>query len=204
MSTIFIDPTGRCNLRCSHCYAESRWAFQPTKEELFEIIRMLPKGIDIGLIGGEVMVRKDICQIIERCVLKGHRTTIATNATLITPDAAKNLLEAGVASVSCSLDGPSPQVHDTLRGAGAFRRAMKGIHCLNETFKSDDALTIGFTVHSGNYCHVEETMELLDREGIFAQILLERTFADGRAAQNKDLIPGDEQWLTACEQASKG
>jgi sulfatase maturation enzyme AslB (radical SAM superfamily) len=204
MSTIILDPTGRCNLHCCHCYAEAYRDLHPSKEALLGIVSLLPEGINVNLVGGEVMVREDIYELIQACVQRGHRTSIATNATLINSGVAKALARAGVSTVSCSLDGPSPEVHDVVRGRGAFRRALKGILYLHEIMSSNDALTINYTVNSGNYRHVEETMDLLDREGIYARISLERTFAGGTAALNRHLIPSDEQWLDACAQVCQG
>src|SRR5271157_5367735 len=101
MSIVFLDPTGRCNLRCRHCYARSRWTFHPSKETLLRTIRRLPEGLDVGLIGGESMVRRDIVEVVQACVQNGHRTTLATNATLIDECSARALRDVGIAALDC-------------------------------------------------------------------------------------------------------
>jgi MoaA/NifB/PqqE/SkfB family radical SAM enzyme len=204
MKLVVLDPTGHCNLRCGHCFADGYKALHPSRDDLLDTIRLLPDGFGVYIIGGEPLLRDDIFELIQACVQQGHRTSIATNATLIDSSVADNLIKSGISSINCSLDGPSPQVHDALRGPGAWRRAMDGILCLNEALTDDEALTICLTINSINYCHVEETMAMLDQKGVYANIFLERTVALGRAVENAYLVPSDEQWLEACEQLCRG
>lgn len=204
MGSIIIDVTGRCNLFCSHCYATPYRSSHPKLSTLLETIELLPKGLEVVLMGGEPLVRNDILKIIKKCTSTGHVTILATNATLLTQDKIHALIDAGISKFQCSLDGPNPEVNDRLRGSGSFQRCIDGIMLLNESLKGDDSLSICMTVHRNNYQHVAATFEFVNQLGIYTEIVLEPTLAIGSGTINSDLIPSNEEWINACEQACKG
>jgi MoaA/NifB/PqqE/SkfB family radical SAM enzyme len=58
----------------------------------------------------------------------GLRAVISTNGTLITPEVARLLAEAGIGYVGVSLDAAAPERHDAFRGVtGAHARALQGL-----------------------------------------------------------------------------
>jgi len=58
---------------------------------------------------------------------------LATNGTLVTPEIARKIADAGVRRVSISLDGASAATHDSFRGIpGAFEAALKGFRNLKD------------------------------------------------------------------------
>ncbi len=203
MAIIYLDPTGRCNLRCAHCYAAGNRRWHLDGDTVLQIVRQLPPSVEIGLIGGEPLMHEDIVGIVSCCAQEGHRTTLVTNATLVTPHIARKLADAGISAVACSLDGPTGSIHNALRGPNSFERCVDGIRALNDVLAGDDSLAIGITVHTGNCGLVEETLGFVDRLEVFARVTLERTVAMGAAAENRWLVPDDCQWVDACEQACR-
>lgn len=125
---VFWDVTGRCNLRCVHCRDLSR----PSQEELTfdEGLKLIDDlagmGVQfLGLLGGEPLLRKDILPLV-RYAKQRMAVGLGTNGTLLTPAIAADLREAGLDICFISLDGPA-DVHDTIRGRGAYARAVAGI-----------------------------------------------------------------------------
>ncbi len=130
--------TRHCNLNCVHCRAAADRG--PYENELTtqECLRILKEIKEVGfpiiiLTGGEPLLRPDIFDIARAASQEGFRPVLATNGTLITPEIAKKIHETGIARVSISLDGSSPEAHDEFRKMpGAFEGALRGISLLKE------------------------------------------------------------------------
>jgi radical SAM protein with 4Fe4S-binding SPASM domain len=124
--------TTKCNLKCKHCYSNS--IDQPAPDELStkEALKLIDDlsnwGISLLVIdGGEPLCREDMLDVVKYATLKGIRTTIGSNGTLIDEAMARQMLEAGVRAVAISLDAADAKTHDSFRGmSGAFEQALKG------------------------------------------------------------------------------
>jgi AdoMet-dependent heme synthase len=131
--------TRRCNLNCVHCRASSEKGPYPgeldTKKamEILDQISATGKPIVI-LTGGEPLLRKDIFDLARHGTELGLRMVMATNATLVTHETAKEIKASGIQRVSISLDGADAESHDRFRQvAGAFESALNGIAILKES-----------------------------------------------------------------------
>ncbi|MDP6490298.1 MAG: 12,18-didecarboxysiroheme deacetylase [Kiritimatiellia bacterium] len=158
----------RCNLRCVHCYSQSRnidYSGELTHEEGLGLIDDLADfGAPVVLFsGGEPLMRPDIFELIERAAQKNMRAVVSTNGTLITPDMAARLQDAGLSYVGISLDGLEA-TNDKFRGVeGAFKLALEGVrNCLARGVK----VGLRFTMTRSNYGDVAGILDLVEREGI--------------------------------------
>ena len=137
-----VAVTNRCNLSCRHCYREVRKPYPSefTTEELvglFHQIRSLAQYLGrsphLVLSGGEPLTRHDVGLLIQVAESMGIAADLNTNATLIEKEMAMALRQWGLNTVQVSLDGPSPEPHDAIRGPTNFHRAVSGIrHLLNQ------------------------------------------------------------------------
>ncbi len=124
--------TGSCNLKCVHCRAsavEERDPNELTTDEIKSTIDNIASFASPILIltGGEPLVREDVYEIAKYATDKGFRVVLGTNATLITPEVARKLLDAGIKRISVSIDASTPEAHDEFRGVpGAYEESMKG------------------------------------------------------------------------------
>ncbi len=114
--------TYKCMFRCKMCYI---WETEdipegPTLEEKKNFVSSLKGFVDdnfeFHLSGGEPLLDKDIFDIIRHITSFGYKTNMVTNGWLVTEDAAKKLGDAGLNSITFSLDGINPATHDFLRG----------------------------------------------------------------------------------------
>ena len=64
------------------------------------------------LSGGEPLLRPDIYELINYGSKKGLKMGLGSNGSLIDQEAAKKLKDAGIATVSISLDSHIPKQHD--------------------------------------------------------------------------------------------
>ncbi len=124
--------TRHCNLACEHCYIDAT-AASAEELRLEEGIRLIDELARLKipmliLTGGEPLLSRNFYAYAFHAKEVGLRTVISTNGTLITPEAARLLKEAGVRYVGVSLDSCRPEVHDKFRGVeGAYQRAIDGL-----------------------------------------------------------------------------
>jgi len=85
------------------------------------------------LTGGEPLLREDIFEIAAYGNRKGLRMVMAVNGTLVTPEKAQGIKNAGIQRVSISIDGATAESHDAFRQvSGAFSGALEGIQRLKD------------------------------------------------------------------------
>jgi AdoMet-dependent heme synthase len=133
---VFWEVTKGCNLRCIHCRATATQLSAPTDlatQPGLEIIDQIAAFANpiLVLSGGEPLFRNDIFRLARHATDRGLRVALATNGTMVTRDAARDISEAGVRRVSISLDGADGQTHDAFRGIpGAFEASVQGLRNL--------------------------------------------------------------------------
>ncbi len=127
--TVALEPTGRCNLRCPGCYANSG----PTGTDLpYEVWRDVVAEVrDMGvtlitLTGGEPFLRESEDRIITRLAAEFPNLgfLVYTNATMIDDEVARRLGEVGNVFPGISIEGRAPE-SDARRGAGYARQASQ-------------------------------------------------------------------------------
>ncbi len=131
------NTTNACNLYCKHCYRDSGARAEEelnTAEGINLIDEIAGAGFKIMIFsGGEPLMRNDIYQLIEHASAKGLRPVLGSNGTLITPEAARKLKEAGAMAVGISLDSTDPRRHDDFRSSsGAWESAVEGMRACRE------------------------------------------------------------------------
>ncbi|MDP8012237.1 MAG: radical SAM protein [Thermoplasmata archaeon] len=197
-NSVSIYLTHACNLRCKTCYLN---AGEPLKNELsiknYEKIFSEIKDLNFDMVyflGGEPMLRKDILDIIK--IAKGNDlyTSMSSNGFFIDSINAKSLKEAGLDQIQISIDSPSEEINDNIRGQGSFGKAVKAIHNLK---KVNMKVSIGFTI-TKNFYDVETMVNFASQIGInVLNISIAEPF--GRAMLY-DIIPEKEKVKKAIEQ----
>ncbi|MCX7780921.1 MAG: radical SAM protein [Negativicutes bacterium] len=186
--------TGRCNLRCRHCYidAEDRdYAGELSTAEAKQFIDDLAamKVPVLLFSGGEPLVRQDLFELGAYAIKSGIRPVISTNGTLITPDIAKRIRETGFQYVGVSLDG-TEAVHDEFRGRkGAFAEALAGIR---NSLAAGNKTGIRFTINKLNYHALLDILDLVEREKI-PRFCMYHLVYSGRGREMTDLDTTREQ-----------
>jgi radical SAM protein with 4Fe4S-binding SPASM domain len=120
-----------CDLACRHCGSRAGHARsnELDTEECLDLVRqMAALGVlEVTLIGGEAYLRDDWTDIIREIRKHGMSATMTTGGRGITPERARAAKEAGLESVSVSIDG-NEATHDRLRGVkGSYRSAFRAM-----------------------------------------------------------------------------
>ncbi len=145
LARAYLNVTAKCNLTCPMCYFASNglpgYTELPSElsyEALCLTIDALAKSDLSNLVisGGEPLLCKEFCRILDYAKEKVPRITILTNGTLITKEDAERVSKAN-ARVQVSIESANPRVHDTIRGRGSFDKAIEGINKLLHAGVSD-------------------------------------------------------------------
>lgn len=118
--------TARCNLKCCHCYAARFLGGKElNKDEALRVLEGVAKaGVrHIGFSGGEVFLRKDALDIIERAFGLGMTTSVVTNGTVLSEEIAQGLACYGTLAF-LSIDGERKETHERIRGEGTWDAAI--------------------------------------------------------------------------------
>ncbi len=130
----------RCNLECTHCFISC----SPQNDKygflsLEDVDRKLQESVKWGVreyyfTGGEPFLNREMVAILVRTLEYGP-ATVLTNGTVLKPEWLQELQRAEAASIyslefRVSIDGPTPEINDPIRGPGTFDRAMKGVTML--------------------------------------------------------------------------
>lgn len=191
MLIIAWEVTAACNLACMYCRASA--SASPDEAELSTeeaegfIDQVAPLRPMLIFSGGEPLLRPDIFGLADYARSRGIRVSLATNGTLLTPEAVERIKRAGIMRVSISLDGPSPEVHDASRGPGSFDLAAQGIGNL----RGEVDFQINMTITKDNLDEVSATMDLAEEFGAVAFHLF-FLVPTGRGRE-EDLVTPEEQ-----------
>lgn len=156
----------RCNLHCAMCGQwgnnGSYFGYEKTKRESIlaqETIEgvleeLVPGGLRVvDMVGGETLLYPAFGELLQRLKAKGVYVKLATNGTFL-DKWAREIVDAGVASVTISIDGDRA-THNRIRGADwAYDRAIKGLSALKaakeEIGRSAPLAQLGFTMSRHN------------------------------------------------------
>jgi radical SAM protein with 4Fe4S-binding SPASM domain len=187
--------TSACDQRCVHCGPRSgaRRKDELTTEECLRLVdELAAAGVgEVTLIGGEAYLRSDLLPIVRAIRERGMTSTLTTGGYNLTRELADGLVEAGIQSVSVSIDGLQP-CHDALRGrVDSFARAFAALRHMRA---AGSQIAVNSQINARTLPDLEALLELLAPEGIHAwQVQL--TLAHGVAADHPEILLQPYQML---------
>jgi MoaA/NifB/PqqE/SkfB family radical SAM enzyme len=120
-----------CNLKCKHCCIENMNYDAPvlTIEHVRELANQANElGIaQMNLAGGEPLMFKEFDKLIEAINPNKFYIGLDTNGLLINEKAAQHLKEIGVDKVKVSIDSIDENIHNDIRNAKVYKRAIESI-----------------------------------------------------------------------------
>ena len=166
LKTLQVYITDRCNLACAHCCAmgmpEGDLPPDSYRKMVDELVEM--GGRDITLTGGEALLHPGLKELLaygaRHCTM-----TLLTNGTLLDMEWARLLSDLGDVRIQVSLDGSRAEIHDAVRGEGAFARALRGIDHLHEA-GLERQITLAATVMAGNLSDLPGIVDLASKLGV--------------------------------------
>lgn len=180
--------TLKCDLACRHCGSRAG-AARPdelTLAEALDLVRQLAAlGLkELTLIGGEVYLYEGWTDVIREARRHRIQCSIVTGGRGFTLERARAAKDAGLQSVSFSIDGDEA-THDRLRGvSGSYRAAVQAMAVARQTGLP---LSVNTQINRLSVPHLHHVFELVRQSGAHGwQIQL--TVPAGRAADEPDVI----------------
>lgn len=177
--TLEVYPTLKCNLDCGFCDTTERHQKPVNELSLEQHLTLLDEAEQMGvkrafiLGGGEPLLARDKTPaILERVKDLGMEGILTTNGTLLDAPLRAMLVEKKWDEIHFSVDGPTPEIHDKLRGVqGAFKKTISNICALN-VLKRSKSLThpkiaLHFVLTNLNYTTLPDMLRLAAALGAY-------------------------------------
>lgn len=165
LATLYISLTRECNLHCPYCYAHGGEMAQSTME-FHRVLSLIEEASRLGVqkitfTGGEPLVYKGLFTLAHLVKDKGMNLELITNGTLFHKEMVHQLKIFD--EIVVTLDGSTPEVHDSTRGEGTYYQVIEGIELLKE---HGIALNVNTIINRNNVHDLYNTIELVGRMGI--------------------------------------
>lgn len=182
------EVTLACDLACRHCGSRAGRdrPDELTTDECLDLIdQMAELGVqEVSLIGGEAYLRDDWVQLVRHIRARGMIALMTTGGRGLSAERCRAAAEAGLQSVSVSVDGLQ-ETHDRLRAVeGSHRAAFAALRNLREAGIRVSANT---QINRLSMPELPAVLESIIEAGVHSwQIQL--TVAMGRAADEPEIL----------------
>ena len=168
-----IELTKQCNERCIHCYLPLKDRVTPDASFLDtnEVKRLLDQASEMGVLGvtfsgGELLLRKDLIELLEYARQKDFIINLFSNVVLLTDRLASKLKELNVNQVQVSLYSMDKEIHEAItKIKGSYERTKRGIDLL---LKYGIKVVISCPIMKINQSSFKDVQAFADSKGINA------------------------------------
>lgn len=203
-SIFVINPTGKCNLRCIHCWNARYIGTELSPVDVRQVIDRIPAGVRIHFLGGEPLLHPNILELIAYSRRTGHYTSLVTNGLLVNKVGVENLLQSGLSEIGVSIDGPDEVTNDEIRGRGSFSKAWDSLVQISDYLtaqRMDTKLLLSVTAMRKNILRIPSLIERVAQSKLYIdKVVVDRVVLEGRASETSGLEVPPEMWLDVCEQ----
>jgi Fe-coproporphyrin III synthase len=199
-ANVFFHLLTQCNLGCRHCYINPRQhgtqklSLERIQAWLKVLIQCSPSA-NLIFLGGEPTLHPELPAAVRAARRLGYTSiTIDTNGYLFN-DILHKVTPDEVDVFSFSLDGPTAEINDAIRGPGCFAQCTNGIR---QAKSLGFGISLIYTVSSQNLAFLEEMVPLLAQWGVdhfFVQVIGLRGKSADRSKADAPLQVTRTQWL---------
>jgi len=162
--------TQACDLTCDHCRADAKPDRHPDELTTLEGKRLLDDAREFGegqlvvLSGGDPLKRDDAVELVKYGNDIGLRMTMTPSGTTsLTTRSVERLADAGLRRMAVSLDGATPETHDSFRGEeGSFEETLRAA---DDAREAGLPLQVNTTVCASTVDELPEIAELVEELG---------------------------------------
>ena len=203
--SLHLHVTQRCNLECETCFVAEFLRRAPDRMSLADIVRLFDAAVRarfsrLTVTGGEPFLRRDLPEILAAARPRFRWVALTTNGTALTESSARSV--AGLVDwINVSIDGATAEVHDRIRGQGAFERTLKGVRTLAASGFPMRRVSLNPTVTRLNHRDLEDVLDIAGAFG--ADVAFGFFMPTGRGLCNRDrLTLGSRAMADCCERAA--
>ena len=199
LTQLFWECTLRCNVHCRHCGSDCKKVSgiqDMPREDFFRVLdsvarRTNPHEVFVIVTGGEPLMRDDLEECGRGIYERGFPWGMVTNGLWLTPERFGGLMDAGLHSLTVSLDGLETEHNWMRRHPDSFRMVSQALDMLVAT--PSLVFDVVTCVNQRNYQHLPEIRDYLVAKGV-KQWRLFSIFPVGRAAHEPDMQLSNEQF----------
>jgi pyrroloquinoline quinone biosynthesis protein E len=151
--------------------------------------------LQLGLSGGEPLLRKDLDTLVRHARQAGLYTTLITSGLGLTADRARRLRDAGIDHIQISLQDADPTSAEHIAGATSVDKKLAAAALVREL---GVAFTVNVVLHRANLDHLAAIIELAASLGA-DRLELAHTQYYGWAQLNRELLLPTRAQLAAAE-----
>lgn len=193
LQQLFWECTLRCNLRCKHCgssCSESDVRTDMPLADFLPVLAEIKQHSDMPVLvittGGEPLLRKDICECGRAITSRGFYWGMVTNGSFLDKRMLSELLDAGLHSISVSLDGLE-DTHNWMRGNDhSFIQAIRAIDVIAGT-PSGLTWDVITCINQKNVSQLADMRDLLIAHGVKRWKIF-TVFPIGRATDHAEML----------------
>lgn len=139
--TLLWELTNKCLLSCKHCMVSAGELFSDIDCGIQNVVSL---GIErVVLSGGDPLLHPDIYNIIKTLSVTYMADTILIcNGMHMNNKSLKLLHDSGLKRIAISLDGPCREIHESIRGLGAFKSALDAIKLSRKYFHTSVSIVV--------------------------------------------------------------
>ena len=196
---LFWECTLRCNVACRHCGSDCRKlsdTIDMPREDFFRVLDSIasktdPHRVFVTVTGGEPLLRDDLERCGEGIYSRGFPWGMVTNGLVLTPERFHSLRQAGMHSITVSLDGLEENHNWMRRHHDSFRCVDRALDLFaKHPSIASDVVTC---VNQRNYEQLPALRDYLISKGI-THWRIYSIFPVGRAANDPSMQISDMQF----------
>jgi pyrroloquinoline quinone biosynthesis protein E len=188
-TTLLAELTYRCPLHCPYCSNPLQLAGAAAELSTDDWKRVFTQASDLGVLqlglsGGEPLVRKDLEELVAHAAAAGMYTTLVTSALGLTKARAERLRDAGIDHVQISFQDSDTANAERIAGIKLGRQKQEAAELVKALGL---AFSVNVVLHRGNLDRLAEIIEMA--AGLGADRLeLANTQYYGWALKNRHLL----------------
>lgn len=196
---LLAELTYACPLQCPYCSNPLDYAKYPQELSTEDWKRVLTQArkmgaVQLGLSGGEPLVRKDLEEIVKHAKELGYYSNLITSGYGLTEERIIALKEAGLDHIQVSIQASTEELSDHLAGTKSFELKKQVAHLVK---KHGYPMVLCVVIHRENIEQMPQILEMAEELGA-DYLELANTQYYGWAHINRDvLLPTKEQFETA-------
>lgn len=194
-TTLLAELTYRCPLHCPYCSNPLEMSRAEAELSTNDWKRVFTQARDLGVLqlglsGGEPLVRKDLEELVAHARQEGLYTTLVTSALGLTRQRAERLKAAGIDHIQISFQDTDQGNADRIAGIKLGRQKQEAAALVKEL---DLAFSVNVVLHRGNLDRLAEIIAFAAEAGA-DRLELANTQYYGWALKNRHmLMPTREQ-----------
>lgn len=183
LSFLWLEITGKCQLRCTHCYAESGPRGTEGRMTPADWRSLIDQAAGLGVdmvqfIGGEPTLHRSLPEFVNRALGHGLQVEVFSNLVHVSPHLWDVFAQPGVRLATSYYSDRADEHERITRGRGSHRRTKSNIV---EALRRSIPLRVG-VIDLGNGQRVEQARAELAALGFDGEVRVDRLRGVGRGA----------------------